>query len=600
MPTFDEILEAVGGPVLTLELFLLVLTVLLIVVIGHKFPLRRLRAFDRRFHEFAANRARAVILVFVLALGCRVALLPFIGVPDPKIHDEFSYLLAADTFAHGRLTNPTPFGWEHFETMHVIVRPTYMSMYQPGQGLMLAAGVKLGHPWIAILIVTAAMCALLTWALQAWIPPGWALLGGILAVLRIGLVSYWVNSYWGGSLAALGGVLLLGAFGRWAKGPTWSQGIAAAIGVVILAATRPYEGLVLCAATGIVAIVLAARRGYLSLFLSRIAVPIVCFVVVFTAWLGYYNFRVTGSPTRLPYAIDLAEYAVAPRFLWQHPTSHTYRNGPMFTFYTGWEAWNYRQRRGWFGLYDKFRNQYRFFYAHLLTIPLAFGLSLVGHRRLRPLLLIGAISFLGFLPEVWLQSHYAAMLISVFYALPLLGMRKLRTWPSRHEPKGLLLIWAIPVIAVTALTARVAWNGSLLSQFPPYWDSWVGGVFTKKAVVDGLRGMGGEHLVVVHYQLAHNPHAEWVYNDGDIEHERIIWAREMNPASDAALIEHYGRGRSVWLLYADETPPRLEPYSRAMPEMKSAATRPEFPATPALARRSGRNPENEVPAAAPR
>ena len=38
--------------------------------------------------------------------------------------------------------------WVHFETIHVDMLPTYMSMYFPGQALLLAAGkVLLGNPW---------------------------------------------------------------------------------------------------------------------------------------------------------------------------------------------------------------------------------------------------------------------------------------------------------------------------------------------------------------------------------------------------------------------------------------------------------------------
>src|ERR1700683_3471458 len=178
---------------------------------GH-YRLRWLSAAEEAFRGFAQRRGPPL---FCVALLARVAVLPLLPIPEPHITDEFSHLLLADTLMHLRVANPVHPMWIHFETFQVIMHPTYASMYPPAQGLFLALGrLVSGSAFAGVCLSVAVMCASICWMLQGWLSPEWALLGGLLAVARLAVFSYWANNYGGGAVAAAGGALLLGGLPR--------------------------------------------------------------------------------------------------------------------------------------------------------------------------------------------------------------------------------------------------------------------------------------------------------------------------------------------------------------------------------------------------
>src|SRR5664279_91975 len=415
---------------------------------------------ERAFGQLARRRGLAVVVVGLTALLLRLAILPVCPVPRPFAPNDFSNLLAADTFASGRLTNPTPAMWAHFESIHITMKPTYMSMYFPGQGLVLAAArVLLGSPWFGILITSALMCAAICWMLQAWLPPAWALLGGMLAVLRIGLFSYWINTYTGaGSIAALGGALVLGALPRFLKTPQLRYMVLMALGSILLASTRPYEGLLLCLPVAAVLghwLFFRKKRPAAAVLLRLSAAPL-ALVLAAGAWMGYYNYRAFGSPLTLPYTVSRNTYAMAPYFVWQSPRPEpVYRHQVMRHFYYGFELASFESFRTAWLPQTLFKGGLGilFLSGFALLPPLVMSRRVLMDHRARFLVLCLAVMIAGIVVQIFFIPHYLAPFTAIFCALGLQAMRHLRLLKIDGRPVG--LGWVRLIVTLCVMLAGV-------------------------------------------------------------------------------------------------------------------------------------------------
>jgi hypothetical protein len=533
---------------------------------------------ERTLARLAHRRGMALTAVGLAAILLRLVVLPFCPIPLPFVPDDFSFLLAANTFALGRLTNPTPPMWMHFESIHISMQPTYMSMYFPSMGLVLAAGKLLfGTPWFGILCVSALMCAAICWMLQAWLPPTWALLGGALSVVRLGLFSYWVNTYSGGGVvSALGGALVLGALPRITRNPRLRYTLLLAVGIVLLATTRPYEGLLLCfPAAGFLGhwLVFGNNRPSAKSLLRLSALPL-ALIVAAGAWMAYYDYQAFGSPTTLPYTVNRATYAIAPYYVWQSARPvPAYNHESLRYFYYKNELTAFDKIHSRSGFIPqtliKVVRSFEFFAGLALLPPLIMIRRVFLDRRIRLLVICVLVLAAGMVIEIFLIPHYLAPFTAAFYAIGLQAMRHLRVWRPGGQPVGATIVRLTVAICILLPVLRL-FAGPLRLALPEWpassWtDAWYGPDHfgTERARVEsGLEQQLGPQLVLVRYSLRHNPMDEWVYNAPDIDGSKVVWAREMDAAHNLELM-HYYAGRKVWLVEPDSIPAVVSPYPAA-------------------------------------
>jgi hypothetical protein len=351
-----------------------------------------------------------------------------------------------------------------------------------------------------------------------------------------------------------------------------------ALGMALLALSRPYEGLLVCVPS-----VAAVAWSWwkkpdppTSVILMRIA-PAAALLIATVAFMGYYDYRVFGSVTTPPYKVNRDTYASAPHFVFQSARPEpVYRHKVMRDFYTG------RERR-WFEEMQTGRGFVRktlrkigmaalfYFWAALLA-PLAMLPWIVFDRRIRFLVVAGFIFAFGLVIETWFFPHYAAPFLAGMYAILLQCMRHLRA-RRRGISAGLFIVRATPVLCVALALLRVT-AGPLHIGLPgariltAYGSAPLG--LAREHVLKELENLPGGQLAIVRYRPDRDVHEEWVYNHADIDRSKVVWAREMDPASDAELLKYYS-GRKAWLVEPDRDPPAVSPYpASGLPESQRA------------------------------
>jgi hypothetical protein len=542
------------------------------------------------------------------------------GLPKPVAQDEFSYLLGADTFVRGRLTNPPPDRPEFFEAPHVLVSPTYSSKYPPGQALILAAGSAVfGHPawgvWISCGLFSASLC----WMLQAWVPRQWALHFSLMAALTLGTAGYWAQSYWGGMVPALGAALVFGGMRRTLRRARVLTSALLALGGVILFNSRPYEGLLVCvpAAVMLVRWLVQARGVSFRHKWAEFIAPVAAVLAVACAWTTVHDRAVTGDSLQLPYALYQRQYFHQGVFLfstiktperplhpqidrlirtWTYPPFH----GTAIIREAGLNVLT-RLPRTLFAAFGAPPTRGRTFLGVGVWIPVLLLLP----TRSTGLLLFVALGVLTVEIAVWRAALgypvvIAAGIVALFLAT-LSATRRRNGWLTfmivtiGTVVAGNAMVWwwfphymapVIPlVIAAAAMTVhrlvraspshhhrpqRLAVNTFVLLVVQAAALTAAARLTPPFAVIDpqptyvdirrALVHKGGKHLVFVRYGTDYPSfRGDWVYNEADIRSAQVVFAHDLG-SINGSLIAAYP-DRTLWLLSVSGEAVRLQPLS---------------------------------------
>lgn len=551
------------------HMFFLTLAVILMLTATNFFLRNKLKSFFN-FISLPRNEWAYLLATGTTVLALFVVYSIINGLPVPRVHDENCYLLMAKTFASGRLTNEAHPLWQFFEHFHLLNQPTYTAKYPPAQGFFLAVGILLfNHPiggvWISG-VLAAAACF---WMLRAFLPPLWSF-GCVLLLFTQPTVFEWSQNYWGGFVALMGGALCFGAVWRLFREISLSHGLCFGLGLVILANTRPFEGVLACFPLAFL-LFYRIRKSYsdgqfLRQLFRKFLFPATLLVTANFIWMGYYNWRVTGNAFTMPYALYTRQYDPVPLFL---PFSQAeirieYRHEVMRVFYQNEWQLHYEPLRGSAAkatlpllmIKRVINSTNAFFYSTLIVYIglIVYGIFVLSANRRYYFF---GLSFLGCLfletSATYNQNHYYAPFIPV-----ILIFLAAAVWTGAQKIYGAGIKSLTHSLLPAIILVQALWVFVLPSYFKASLPDPENSQFNYERV---LASLPGQHLVLVDYSTGNLTSHDgrynqltalsWIYNAPDIDRSRVVWANDLGLPANRQLFDYFAN-RHLWILGFDE------------------------------------------------
>ncbi|MEM1129868.1 MAG: hypothetical protein AAGH83_05020 [Pseudomonadota bacterium] len=515
-------------------------------------PVRRLLdGIAGWFGPLASRPALVIALPGLSLLIVRLALLPVFPFPGTVGRDESSLLLAAETMLQGRLAMPPHALPQFFESVYVNHIDAYNTIYFPGRVLEVALGLGLfGEPGFGVLIVAALAASAITWALRPWVSPGWALVGGMLFVVRFGMFSNLVNQPIGLAGIVLGGALLVGGYGRLRQEITWGPAVATALGLLLLAISRPFEGF-LVALPFALGLLIAQRR---TLFLpptgktAVVFVPVLAAVAIAAAILATFNLAATGSMFQTSYGLSREAYAGTPAFWLSDAVSPSQVIPDHLAAYYQLEGQRYWLTQTPEGIAKSIAGKafflWRYYLGFLLIVPFVIGLRAL--IRDWPVLASLVTFFAGFSLVQFNWPHYAMPILPILMLIVVAGLEAM----DRFGPSA--AVFARLILPVSALLLLVPLVLLVTGRQPSAQNAYHPCCYLYASKErDALEAMvlaePGPHVIYVRYGADESGFRQWVYNGANLDSAEVLWVNDLGAGENRRLIAHYPDHRH-WLL----------------------------------------------------